>query len=64
MEDKEVTDVNKYWMELRDSLKETGEEVLGVARNKEEWISEESWTKLRERKELKEELTKENLVAE
>ena len=34
LEDCETDDVNEYWMELRDSLRETAEEVLGVPKKK------------------------------
>jgi HSP90 family molecular chaperone len=33
LQDKDVEDVEEYWMEYRDALKETGKEVLGCVRS-------------------------------
>jgi hypothetical protein len=49
-----VEDVEEYWVEASNALKETAEEVLGFATgNRKEWISEDSWKKIEERNELK-----------
>ena len=63
LEDKEVEDIDEYWMELRDTLKEASEEVLGYGgRKKEEWMSEGSWEKLGQRKEIKKGMLREDLT--
>ena len=63
--DKEVEGVDDFWMEYRDAVRETGEEVVGFRKTeKKEWISEESWGKIEERKEIKKEIIKENIGAE
>jgi hypothetical protein len=59
LQDKDVEDV-EYWMEYRDALKETGEEVFGCVRSrKDEWISDESWGKINKWKEVKRRLNEE-----
>ena len=59
--DEDVEDIDSYWMEYRDAVKETGEKVLGFEkRERKEWISEETWEAIEERKEVKKRLNREN----
>ena len=73
LQDRDVEDVEEFWKEYRDALKETAEEVIGYKKGKrEEWISEDSWEKMKERKELRKRVNehedqpqlKENLMEE
>jgi hypothetical protein len=54
LQNSEVEDIDEYWRELRDTLKEAGEEVLGFEkRRNDEWISTDSWQRLEERRDVK-----------
>ena len=47
-------DVNEDWYDIRDAYIETCEEVLGkVERNRKEWITDDTWRKIEERRQLK-----------
>ena len=62
LKDKELESIDEYWMEYRDAMKETGEEVLGFKKRvRKEWISGESWARKGERKDLKREINRENI---
>ena len=50
----ELADVDELWEGTRDSIKEVAEEVIGSASvRRKEWLSDVSWQKMEERKELK-----------
>ena len=47
-------DVNEDWNNIRDVYIETCEEVLGkVERNRKEWLTDDTWRKIEERRQLK-----------
>jgi hypothetical protein len=66
LRDSELDDMEEYWRDYRDMLKESAEEVLGYGREKKKkWISEEAWEKMAERKELKKKMNEvENALVE
>jgi len=46
-------DVNEDWNHIRDVYIETYEEVLGkVERNRKEWLTDDTWRKIEERRQL------------
>ena len=46
--------MNEDWYDIRDAYIETCEEVLGkVERNRKEWITDDTWRKIEERRQLK-----------
>ena len=50
-EDMGVHDVNSHWNEIKDVMIDVGEQVLGKQRQKKkEWLSDESWGPIEERK--------------
>ena len=54
LEDIKDGGVEEYWRGLRDGLNEVSGKVLGVERSRrKEWISQDSWAKVGERRELK-----------
>jgi hypothetical protein len=62
--DKEVDDMDEFWMEYRDAVRETAEEVVGFRKKeRKKWISDETWLKIGERKEIKGGINKENIEA-
>ena len=46
--------MNEDWNNIRDVYIETCEEVLGkVERNRKEWLTDDTWRKIEERRQLK-----------
>ena len=63
LEGLEIEDVDSYWSEVKDALKDTGEQVLGNRmKKKKEWLTNETWRLIDERKEISKRLLNEELV--
>ena len=57
MENIENETVEETWRKIRTAFVETSENVLGFKeRNKKDWMTQQTWEKIRERKNVKEEM--------